>query len=373
MPISDQFTGLDMKNLIGAPLSASADASVQLAQSTAEFINTVGFDQDGNTRSTNFKFNKTTINDDGTKNDEEMNVEVPLLSIVPIPNLQIDEVNVLFDMEVKQTEKSESSKDFGGSTSISAGFFGVKATVTGSVSSHSSNTRSTDNSAKYHVDVRATNHGTPEGLARVLDMMAANVAPALVSSTALDETGNALTGDRKARNDQLKKLKAEKEQCNIAASAAQKSFDDALAQFKRLGQGMQNKYSVTLTSLLNAAEESTDTKTLTENQEKINQQWQTFQVQAKDYLDMASTAAGSDAPDLKTYFVLGGVDDKGAYFDYKTASENNDVTTMNTSFKNAVDADKKYQTMVERSSAASKAYNDLLCDSTAPALPEPKA
>ena len=43
MAIGDQFSGLDMKNLIGAPHGAAADANVQLAHSTADFINTVGF------------------------------------------------------------------------------------------------------------------------------------------------------------------------------------------------------------------------------------------------------------------------------------------------------------------------------------------
>lgn len=38
MPISDQFSGLDMKELIGSPLSKSAEASVTLAKSTEEFI-----------------------------------------------------------------------------------------------------------------------------------------------------------------------------------------------------------------------------------------------------------------------------------------------------------------------------------------------
>jgi hypothetical protein len=43
-----------------------------------------------------------------------MSLQVPLLAIVPIPNLQIDEVNIIFDMEVKECEKSESSLDAGG-------------------------------------------------------------------------------------------------------------------------------------------------------------------------------------------------------------------------------------------------------------------
>lgn len=58
MAIGEQFSGLDMKNLIGAPLGAAADASVQLAHSTADFINTVGFDKNGKTRTAVFKFNQ---------------------------------------------------------------------------------------------------------------------------------------------------------------------------------------------------------------------------------------------------------------------------------------------------------------------------
>lgn len=101
-----------------------------------------------------------------------MKVDVPMLALVPTPNLQVDEVNILFDMEVKQSEKSEKSLDLGASITGTMNLGIIKVSVSGSVSAHSSNTRSSDNSAKYHVDVRATNHGTPEGLARVLDMMA---------------------------------------------------------------------------------------------------------------------------------------------------------------------------------------------------------
>lgn len=137
MAIGDQFSGLDMKNLIGAPLGAAADASVQLAHSTADFINTVGFDKNGKTRTAVFKFNQIGKNEDGSLENQEMSVDVPLLAIVPIPNLQVDEVNILFDMEVKQSEKSESSSDYGGSFSGTANFGIFKATVSGSVSAHS--------------------------------------------------------------------------------------------------------------------------------------------------------------------------------------------------------------------------------------------
>ena len=106
MAVSNQFSGLDMKNLIGAPLTAAADASVQLAQSTADFINRVGFDEEGKVRNVDFGYEKKVNNEDGTTDVQEMKVHVPILSIVPIPNLQVDQVGITFDMEVKDSEQS---------------------------------------------------------------------------------------------------------------------------------------------------------------------------------------------------------------------------------------------------------------------------
>lgn len=252
MAIAEQFAGLQMDQLIGGPLSAAADASTQLANSTADFINRVGFDDQGNVRNVAFGYQKYTPNEDGTSSLDEMKVSVPVLAIVPIPNLQIDEVNILFDMEVKQSERQESSKDMSASLNASGKIGPFKISVTGSVSSHSSNTRSTDNSAKYHVDVRATNHGTPEGLARVLDMMAANVAPALVSSSIKDGNGQELPEQERAKAERLKELRTEISQIESRLSAAQEGLNGSLTQFKKIAGIQFNAYKRAFTSYVNA-------------------------------------------------------------------------------------------------------------------------
>lgn len=246
MSISEQFTGLPMKDLIGSPLAAAADASINLANSTADFINRLGFDKDGNVRNVAFKYEKISKNEDGTLNLDAMKVDVPMLAIVPIPNLQVDEVNVLFDMEVKQSEKSESTLDLSASATakLDLGLFSVS--VSGSVSAHQNNTRSSDNSAKYHVDVRAANHGTPEGLARVLDMMAANVAPSLIGSSLKDENGQDLVGDAKAKAENRKKLLNEKKALDRRVNAAQNLLDTALLALKRNMDDQMSQYRLEL-------------------------------------------------------------------------------------------------------------------------------
>ncbi len=386
MAIGEQFSGLDMKNLIGAPLGAAADASVQLAHSTADFINTVGFDKDGKTRTAAFKFNQMGKNEDGTLENQEMCVDVPLLAIVPIPNLQIDEVNILFDMEVKQSEMSESSSDYSGSFSGRANFGLFKATVSGSVSSHSTNTRSSDNSAKYHVDVSATNHGTPEGLARVLDMMAANVAPTIAGSTTVDESGKALTGERKSRNEEMKRLRLKKSNLETAYNAAMKSFNTTLALFKREASNVQNNLALTIQNAIDKQNDvvddlhtkknpSDEDKTKTTEAEKLLKDYMDIEKEVSAcWTDIQNTAsdkigiAASDEKDktiLEVFVLKGAVvsgSDKEEKLERKTYDKSTDapITTLSASFDKAIKQYKDANEAKKQLDDAEVEYNNAL-------------
>jgi hypothetical protein len=187
-----------MESLIGGPLTAACNAQVMLANSTATYINTVGFDRpaDGpvtdaagfaRLRTVKFAFQRPRevppgdAGGDGQAVTEDVSLSVPLLSMVPVPNLQVDTVDVAFDMEVKSAEQSKDSKDVEASLDAKGegriGPFSLSVSVHGKVATHQENTRSSDNSAKYHVAVKATNHAMPEGLARIFDIMATSIAP----------------------------------------------------------------------------------------------------------------------------------------------------------------------------------------------------
>ncbi|MBD5445002.1 MAG: DUF2589 domain-containing protein, partial [Lachnospiraceae bacterium] len=343
MAIAEQFAGLNMDQLIGGPLSAAADASTQLANSTANFINRVGFDSNGKVRTVAFAYQKRSMNEDGTSNLDEMKVAVPMLAIVPIPNLQIDEVNILFDMEVKQSEKSESSTDLSASMSGSVRLGIVKINVSGSVSSHSSNTRSSDNSAKYHVDVRATNHGMPEGLARVLDMMAANVAPMLVGSSIKDGNGQNLPEQARIKAEKTKALRQEISQIESRLKAANEGLDNYLTQMKKLGTSQRNVYQGIFTKLLNSVDTSEVDKKISEAEsdearaaaesekadlekqqaaysaklDEVNQSWSEFMEQAGDIIKLiADTADSQESSGLSDLFSVKAVSEDGSDVQY---------------------------------------------------------
>lgn len=194
--MSSQFQGLPMADLIGAPLTAACDSQLKLASATATFIETIGFEapvdgKAGKPRTARFQFNRPVQKGIGTDGKPEIGqelveLEVPMLAIVNIPNLSIQKVDINFEMEVKssfsQVEKNESQGSFQAEMKLGWGIFSAKVNVQGSVSASKETTRKSDNSAKYSVSVHAEDKGMPEGLARVLDIMQSSVAPTAVKA-----------------------------------------------------------------------------------------------------------------------------------------------------------------------------------------------
>tara|TARA_R110000824_G_scaffold118291_2_gene270530 strand:- start:4120 stop:4662 length:543 start_codon:yes stop_codon:yes gene_type:complete len=159
--IASQFTGLPIETLIAAPLIAASEGQKSLAATTASFIQEVGMDKDGNTKSVAFKY------DDGS---ESVALDVPLLSIINIPSLCVDSIDVEFQMEVSAQSASKSSTDSSATASASVGWGCWSAKFEGKVSHHSENSRSSDTSAKYSISVKGKQE-KPEGLMKVLDML----------------------------------------------------------------------------------------------------------------------------------------------------------------------------------------------------------
>jgi hypothetical protein len=204
--MSDQFKGLPMGDLIGGPLNAACDAQVRLAKATSDFIRVIGFlppppdstdpNAVGDTRQVQFKFKRpvdappgaaaTSASGAPAIYEEDVELSVPLLAVVKVPNLSITTVDITFDMEVKSSFSSKESTDASASLAAEASFgFGMfKGTVKiqGSVATHKENARSSDNSAKYTVKVHAEDAGMPEGLARVMDILQSAAAPRKISA-----------------------------------------------------------------------------------------------------------------------------------------------------------------------------------------------
>ena len=171
--VSSKLVGESIGDLVGAPLDAVSDSQKRLAQSAFEFMQEIGFNEEGKTRMVEFNLQRPI---EGSTTPQDITVQAPFIGLVPLPNLLIDDVHVDFQMEVTATETStEKSSTEGGS---SANCFGGRSVnVSGKVSSSRENTCSANQTARYQVDVSVRQLRQTEGFSKLMDIIASCVEP----------------------------------------------------------------------------------------------------------------------------------------------------------------------------------------------------
>lgn len=164
--MSKELVNLDFQAMIGGPLTAAINAQTEAALATVDFINTVGkvgANDDGidpNTLTTVvFEY------DDGTN---QTTITVPTLTIVPIPNITINDIEIDFNAKITSIDKEERSTNskFGISASVAAKFGPVSASINASYSKQSQSKRSGERKKEYslHVHVKAGQDDPPPGI-----------------------------------------------------------------------------------------------------------------------------------------------------------------------------------------------------------------
>jgi hypothetical protein len=159
-----EFQALPLEFLISAPLSGAVKAQALAAKNTLDFIEAFKAEKVG--------FTATTGSNGTTRS---VNVDVPLLAMVPVPHLRIDSLTVNFKYEISQVVAEKKSFDGSADASLdTAGFLSnfIKASIKGSVASRSSTESTLNRSGSLDVTVHASEAPIPEGLARILSLLA---------------------------------------------------------------------------------------------------------------------------------------------------------------------------------------------------------
>lgn len=135
-------------------------------------------DEAAEARVVKFKLNRTVVDSNsGATKIVPVEVEAPLLSLVPIPAFTMDEATVRFTMEVKDVSASKTTDS--SETGFQSGFgaWGFTASVSGNVTTSRENTRQTDKSAKYDIYARAAQQPPAEGMAKLTSIFASVIEP----------------------------------------------------------------------------------------------------------------------------------------------------------------------------------------------------
>lgn len=175
---TNALSAIPFGQVIGGPLKACIEAQSDAAQSTWKFIREVGLTEkeDGTRELTYVSFTYR-------RNGREATINVPLLTIVPIPYIAIKDIDIAFKANISassstSTTQSESlAVDFGLKTSASVNFLMAKASMEMNVGVSSKKDSKATAESKYSVEytmdvaVKAGQDDMPAGMAKVLEML----------------------------------------------------------------------------------------------------------------------------------------------------------------------------------------------------------
>ncbi|MFN0192330.1 MAG: DUF2589 domain-containing protein [Aestuariivirga sp.] len=174
-----ELNNIDFHKMIGGPLQAAVDAQVASSLATVNFINSVGFTepaQPGGRRElvmVDFSHTRKDVKADGTADNKEINVKVPLLAMLPIPSLRIEHVIIDFNVKLNSVESSSVSTSLGINASASGGFGPVKFKVSASFQRKTATNVEVKKEYALNVNVKAVQDEIPAGLEKILGLLAA--------------------------------------------------------------------------------------------------------------------------------------------------------------------------------------------------------
>jgi len=214
--MAQSFSGLPMDALIGGPLNAAATANAAMALTQTKFMLDTCFNAKAGTGNDPVNYTPIMINMSLTRgvlepavvdkdgktttpsklSSVETKFNLPLLTIIPLNSLAVDNVDIKFEMEVKSSygeeasSSNETTRKAEGSFEAKIGWGPVSATIKGSVSyasvdkSAQSNHYEKSNSAKYTVAVHAGQLPLPKGVGIIIEAFAGAITPITMPATA---------------------------------------------------------------------------------------------------------------------------------------------------------------------------------------------
>lgn len=167
-----EFQSLPLEYIISAPLVGVINAQKVAADTTKTFIESM-LNADKSPVTVDFETSVNQVDAEGQTSSANVKVSAPLLSIVPVPHIRIDSFTSSFNYQITQVAKEATSnqKALSGSAEVGGNPW-VKASFKGSVSSNAAKESTTNRSGSIEITVHASEAPIPEGLAKILSLMA---------------------------------------------------------------------------------------------------------------------------------------------------------------------------------------------------------
>lgn len=185
MAIGQELSSINFQSMIGGPLTAVIKAQAQSAQTSVDFIKSVGFNapdaqvDPGKPTMVTFTYDKPIESTDGngviTVTPTPFNLTVPILTMLPIPFIRVEETTINFNAKINSVTESTtaSSSELSASLAVKGGWGPVSAELKASYSSKksTSSTAKTERTYSLAIYVRAVQDELPAGTERLLGIL----------------------------------------------------------------------------------------------------------------------------------------------------------------------------------------------------------
>jgi hypothetical protein len=210
MPTHGQeLSSIDFSSMIGGPLVAVVQAQAQSALATVNFIKQVGFEQPAGTAEqppdaqitgkpiyVKFRYQKDVpalpaAGDGGTTTPaptkQTYELEVPILTMLPIPYLRVEETTIAFNAKINSVEYARTDSSVAVDAALEAragwGWGSARLKVSASYKSSTTTGNSVERTYSLAVNVKAVQDELPGGMEKLLSILENSITTSAVPAT----------------------------------------------------------------------------------------------------------------------------------------------------------------------------------------------
>ena len=163
-----EFKKIPLDFIISTPLITTIQAHKLAAQTTLDYVKALAAEP-----AVKFTLNDATTGASGSTTAKR-EIEVPVLSIVKVPNMNFDSLSVEFDYNISQVYEEKSESEKGGNVGITGGgmiskWLGVS--LGGNIGSKSNSSLTSNRSGSLSIKIHASESEMPQGLAKIIDAL----------------------------------------------------------------------------------------------------------------------------------------------------------------------------------------------------------
>lgn len=178
-----QLAALPFGNIIGGPLVAAVEAQAKAARSTVDFIQSVAYKPLADGTQVNADRELQTVDFVYESGGKNVKLSVPLLVIVPIPYIRIDDMTIQFKANISAETASQDTTTTQTNKNVNANVTGkygwgpakVEASFSASYSAKKDSTSAANSkyAVEYTMDIyiHAVQDDIPAGMQKVLNIL----------------------------------------------------------------------------------------------------------------------------------------------------------------------------------------------------------